>query len=326
MGMDTDNRSAVLAAMMANAGIALAKFFGFFMTGAASMLAEAVHSVADSGNQALLLWGAAASKRDATRLHPFGYGRERFFWSFVVAVVLFLFGGAFAMYEGIHKLSAPEPVSSPGWAIGILCTGILLEGWSFRTAIIGARKQKGKASWWSYIRHARTPELPVVLLEDLGALIGLVLALVGVVLAAVTGDGRFDAIGSIAIGGLLAVIAVVLALEMKSLLIGESANASVVADLEGAITSSTDVSRLIHMRTLHLGPDELLVAAKVEFRTGLDVAQIAAAVDAVEAALRSACHLRQVIYIEPDLYRASRSEAGRVDATRPSVTLPSENG
>ena len=308
--MDTDNRSAVLAALLANFGIALAKFFGFFMTGAASMLAEAVHSMADSGNQALLLWGGVAARRDATKLHPFGYGPERFFWSFVVAVVLFLFGAVFAIYEGVHKLAEPEPLAEPWWAIGILLLGIGLEGWSFWTAIKGARRQKGSATWWSYIRHAKTPELPVVLLEDLGALIGLALAMLGVALAWMTGDGRYDAIGSIAIGGLLGVIAIVLAIEMKSLLIGEAAQSSVVSALEAAVRGADNVSRLIHMRTLHLGPDQLLVAAKVEFGKGLSVGEIAAAIDGVELALRSACTLRQVIYIEPDLYRKTRSETG----------------
>jgi cation diffusion facilitator family transporter len=271
------------------------------------MLAEAVHSLADTGNQGLLILGTARAKREATREHPFGYGRERYFWAFVVAMVLFSLGSMFAIHEGIDKLRHPHEVVSPAVAIGILALAIALESWSFRTAIVAAQPLRGGKSWWSYIRRSKSPELPVVLLEDLGALLGLVIALVGVSLSAVLEDPRFDAIGSIAIGALLGVIAVVLASEMKSLLIGESAEKEVRSAIERTIEEFPAVRKLIHMRTLHLGPDELLVAVKVDFDASLDLTGLAAAIDQLEAAIRSQTPLARVIYVEPDIARSASS-------------------
>jgi cation diffusion facilitator family transporter len=302
-----DSRRAIMAAFLANLGIAGAKFVAFTITGAASMLAEAVHSLADTGNQGLLILGTARAKREATREHPFGYGRERYFWAFVVAMVLFSLGSMFAIHEGIDKLRHPHEVVSPGVAIGILALAIALESWSFRTAIVAAQPLRGGKSWWSYIRRSKSPELPVVLLEDLGALLGLVIALVGVSLSAVLEDPRFDAIGSIAIGALLGVIAVVLASEMKSLLIGESAEKEVRSAIERTIEEFPAVRKLIHMRTLHLGPDELLVAVKVDFDASLDLTGLAAAIDQLEAAIRSQTPLARVIYVEPDIARSASS-------------------
>jgi len=301
--MQDGNRRAIVAAFTANLGIAIAKFVGFLATGAASMLAEAVHSLADTGNQALLLMGAKRAQRAATREHPFGYGRERYFWAFVVALVLFSMGALFAITQGIDKLRHPHQLESPYWAIGILLGALALEGWSLHTAIVEANKVRGKASWWSFIRQTKSPELPVVLLEDLGALVGLCIALVGVFTSIVTGDARFDAMGRIAIGILLAAIAAVIAVEMQSLLIGEGASRSQARDIERAIESSPTVESLIHMRTLHLGPDELLVAAKVELDANLDFAGIASAIDAIEASIRGRVPIARVIYIEPDVAR-----------------------
>ncbi|MEM7437643.1 MAG: cation diffusion facilitator family transporter [Myxococcota bacterium] len=298
------SKKAILAALFANMGIAIAKFIGWFFTNSSSMLAEAIHSVADTSNQALLLLGSKQAERDATPEHPFGFGRERYFWSFIVALVLFTLGGLFAIYEGWHKLSeGGHPIDNAQWAIGILSFGILLEGYSFRTAVVESRPLKGRASWWSFIRHSRTPELPVVLLEDLGALTGLVLALLGVSIAWSTGDSRWDAYATIAIGVLLVAIASVLVFEMKSLLIGESARAPVRKAIVEAIENVEGVERVIHMRTQHIGPEELLVGAKVQLSRGLNTREIAEVINGAEAASRAAVHFEQLIYLEPDILR-----------------------
>ncbi len=295
---------AIVAAFFANLGIAIAKFVAFFFTGAASMLAEAIHSCADTGNQALLLFGGRSARREETQMHQFGFARERYFWSFVVALVLFSVGGLFAIYEGVQKIRDPHEIDSPAWAFGVLIFAIVLETFSFRIAIREATPLKGKSTWWSFIKRSRNPELPVVLLEDLGALAGLVIALVGVTLAFATGEARWDAAGSLAIGVLLVVIATVLAIEMRSLLIGESASESEQSRIAEVVAATPNVVKLIHMRTQHLGPDDLLVAAKVEFASGLSVAALADAIDTTEAAIRAAVPAVNLIYLEPDLYEA----------------------
>ncbi len=302
--MQDGNRRAIIAAFVANLGISIAKFIGFAATGAASMLAEAVHSLADTGNQGLLLMGAKRAQRSATREHPFGYGRERYFWAFVVALVLFSMGSLFAITEGIEKLRHPHQLESAHWAVGILVAALGLESWSIYTAIVEANKVRGEKSWWEFIRQTKSPELPVVLLEDLGALVGLCFALIGVLLTIALGDPRYDAMGSIAIGILLAVIAAVIAIEMQSLLIGESATGSKAKDIERAIEGSPHVNSLIHIRTLHLGPEELLVAAKVALDASLDFPAVARAIDGIEDAIRSAVPIARVIYIEPDVERS----------------------
>ena len=298
------SRRAILAAFFANLGIAIAKFAGFAITRSSSMLAEGVHSVADTSNQALLLLGGRRAARPATPEHPFGYGRERYFWAFVVAVVLFTLGSAFALYEGIEKLLHPEPIESPQVAIGILLVVIVLEGASLRTAVVEANRARGRSSWTAYIRRSKEPELPVVLLEDLGAMIGLVVALAAVCLSVVTDDPRWDGWGSIVIGLLLGVIALVLASEMKSLLIGESAEPHRRREIVEAIESTTGVQELIHLRTQHLGPEELLVAAKVAFEPGLELRDLAQAVDDLEARVRARVPEARPIYIEPDVLRS----------------------
>jgi cation diffusion facilitator family transporter len=301
--MAGNSTRAIVAAFFANAGIAVAKFFGFLITGSSSMLAESVHSVADSGNQGLLLLGNRLAKRAPSAAHPFGYGRERYFWSFVVALVLFSLGGAFATFEGIEKIRHPHELESAAVAIGILLLGVVLEGWSLRTAVHEATPLKGSSGWWQFIRHSRNPELPVVLLEDFGALIGLFLAMAGVGLSQLTGDPVWDGVGTLCIGLLLGAIAVVLAIEMKSLLIGEGAVPADRAEIVAAIEATPAVRSLIHMRTQYIGPDDLLVAAKVEFDTDLDTAALAAAVDAVEVAVRQRVPAATRIYLEPDLRR-----------------------
>lgn len=292
---------AVVAALLANLGIAVAKFVGFLLTRASSMLAESIHSLADSGNQGLLLFGARRARQPATPIHPFGYGRVRYFWAFVVAVVLFALGSLFALFEGVEKLRHPHTLESPQIAVGILLVGILLESASFRTAIVESRRIKGEGSWWSFIRRSRTPELPVVLLEDFGALVGLILALGAVALSAATGDARFDAYGTLAIGGLLGVIAAVLAVEMHSLLIGESASERDLRAIEAAIVGDDQVQVLLGLQTQHLGPEELLVAGKVQLRPDLSFEQVVTAIDAIEARIREAVPIATTIYLEPDV-------------------------
>lgn len=307
--MASGSTKAILAALFANLGIAIAKFVGYAFTSSSSMLAEAIHSVADTSNQALLLLGSRRAAKDATAEHPFGFGRERYFWSFIVALVLFTLGGLFAIYEGWHKLGeGSHEVTNAEWAIGILVLGILLEGYSFRTAVRESRPLKGRASWWEFVRHSRTPELPVVLLEDFGALTGLALALVSVSVAAVTGDSRWDAYGTIAIGLLLVVIATVLVFEMKSLLIGESALAPMQKTIVGAIEGTAGISKVIHMRTQHIGPDELLVAAKVQLTPGLDSAGVAAVINQAEHRIREAVPITLMIYLEPDVFDPKHPE------------------
>jgi cation diffusion facilitator family transporter len=306
--MHEGSKKAIFAAFLANLAIAIAKLVGFLFTGAASMLAEAVHSAADTTNQGLLFLGGAKARKSATAEHPFGYGRERYFWAFVVALVIFMLGSLFALFEGIEKLRTPHELESAGVAVAILLVAMACEAFSLRTAVKESRQSKGDESWWRFIRRSKTPELPVVLLEDLGALIGLVLALLGLGLAELTGNPRFDAIGSIAIGILLGVIAVTLVVEMKSLLIGEAASPATVARIRQAMESGENVERIIHLRTEHLGPEELLVGAKLIFDTRLDVPALADAIDAVEVLVRAAVPEARVIYIEPDINRTPAPE------------------
>ncbi|HWD01291.1 MAG TPA: cation diffusion facilitator family transporter [Amycolatopsis sp.] len=296
---------AIVAALAANAGIAVAKFVGFLVTGSSSMLAESVHSLADTSNQGLLLLGKKTSQREATREHPFGFGRERYFYSFIVALMLFTLGAAFALYEGIHKIVEPEPLESPLVAVIILIVAIALECYSFMTAMRESRKIKGRVSWWRFIRQAKEPELPVVLLEDSGALLGLVFALLGVGLSVLTGDPVWDGIGTVFIGVLLGIIAVILIVEMKSLLIGEGATDADLATIVDEL-SAGKVERVIHIRTQYLSPDELLVAAKLALVPGLDTAQIAGAIDDAEARVRAKVPVASLIYLEPDLDRGAR--------------------
>jgi cation diffusion facilitator family transporter len=298
---------AIVAALAANAGIAVAKFVGFLITGSSSMLAESVHSLADTSNQGLLLFGQRAARKQADELHPFGYGRSRYFYSFVVALVLFTLGSVFALYEGYHKISHPQELTSPVVAIAILVVAIGLESFSFRTAMVESRPLKGAGSWWRFIRTSRNPELPVVLLEDTGALIGLAFALAGVGLSMLTGDPVWDGVGTVAIGVLLGAIAVILMVEMHSLLIGEGATSQEDGAIRAALEQTPNVDRLIHIRTQYLGPDEMLVGAKIALAADTDLATVATTIDAAEAAVRAAVPAAKVIYLEPDLDRALTS-------------------
>ncbi|MCZ4100100.1 cation diffusion facilitator family transporter [Streptomyces sp. SID13666] len=301
---------AIVAALSANLAIAVAKFVAFAFSGSSSMLAEGVHSLADSGNQALLLVGGKKAKREASEEHPFGYGRERYIYAFLVSIVLFSVGGMFALYEGYEKIKHPHEIEHWYWPIGVLVFAIIAESFSFRTAIIESNQTRGALSWTDFIRRAKAPELPVVLLEDFGALVGLVLALCGVGIALATGDGVWDGIGTLCIGILLIVIALVLAAETKSLLLGEGAGAESVAMIREAIVDGNTVTGVIHMRTLHLGPEELLVAAKIAVQHDDTAAEVARAIDAAEVRIREAVPIARVIYLEPDIYSEAAAAAG----------------
>ena len=298
---------AVIAALLANLGIAVSKFIAFAFTGSSSMLSEAIHSVADSGNQVLLLVGNKRSKKAPDAQHQFGYGRRRYVYGFIVSIVLFLVGGLFSLYEGFHKFQHPEDLSDAWIAFLVLGIAIVLEGFSFRTAVREANRARGKRSLFRFLRDARQPELPVILLEDLGALMGLVFALFGVSMAVVTGDGRWDGLGAMAVGTLLVVIAIFLAFEMAAMLVGESALPEEDAAIRAALASSPLVDRVIHVRTLHVGPDELLVGAKIAISKSDTGAEIAAGIDDAEARLRAAVPSATYIFLEPDLDRTARS-------------------
>ncbi|HEY9242207.1 MAG TPA: cation diffusion facilitator family transporter [Streptosporangiaceae bacterium] len=304
----------MLAALGANLGIAVVKLVAFIITGSASMLAESVHSLADSGNQALLLLGRSRAQRAQTEEHPFGFGRERYFYAFVVAVVLFTVGAVFSLYEGIHKIMHPERISSPAVAFAVLVIAMALEGFSLRTAVHETNEVRGRSSWAAFIRRAKAPELPAILLEDVAALTGLVFALAGVALTVITGDGVWDGAGSLAIGVLLGCVAAVLAVEMKSLLIGESASADTERAIVAALEAGPEVQCVIHLRTLHMGPESLLVAAKIAISGADSAALVAAGIDAAERRVRQAVPIAETIYLEPDIYRP-----GRADSTDPAI-------
>jgi cation diffusion facilitator family transporter len=313
---------AIIAALAANLGIALTKFIAWLLTGSSSMLAEAIHSVADSGNQGLLLLGGKRASREASPEHPFGYGRERYIYAFIVSIVLFSVGGLFALYEAWHKIQHPEPIESWQWVpVLVLVIAIGLEGFSFRTAIQESNHTRGTTSWVAFVRRAKAPELPVVLLEDAGALLGLVFALFGVVLTLLTHNGVWDGIGTAAIGLLLVAIAAILAIETKSLLLGEGANPEDVAKIERAVLDGPGIERIIHMKTMHLGPEELLVAVKIAVPRTESAEEVARHINETEARIRAALPIARVIYIEPDIYHpdSSPSSTSVTRAAPPAV-------
>ncbi|MET8348935.1 cation diffusion facilitator family transporter [Micromonospora sp. NPDC005206] len=316
---------AIVAALLANVGIAVTKFIAFLLSGSSSMLAEAVHSVADSGNQGLLLLGGKRARREATPQHPFGYGRERYIYAFIVSIVLFSIGGLFALYEAYHKWDDPHGIKSWHWLpVVVLVAAIVMESFSFRTAIKESNQIRGNQSWVRFIRRAKAPELPVVLLEDFGALVGLVFALFGVGMTLITGNGRWDAAGTAMIGILLVTIAIVLAIETKSLLLGEGAESTDVAAIERAVTDGPEVERIIHMKTLYLGPEELMVAAKIGVPACESAQDLARGINAVEARIRAAVPIARVIYLEPDIFSAAAAEAGTGAAADTAVPQPQD--
>ncbi|WP_226531900.1 cation diffusion facilitator family transporter [Microbacterium paraoxydans] len=299
---------AIVAAFLANLGIALAKFTAWALSGSASMLAEAIHSVADSGNQLLLMLGGRKARREADRAHPFGYGRERYVYAFVVSIILFSVGGLFAIYEGVEKLTNPHELDKTWWwlPLVVLFIAIGLESFSLRTAVRESNivREKGQ-SWVSFVRRSKAPELPVVLLEDVGALTGLTFALLGVGLTLLTGNPVFDALGTVMIGVLLVLIAIVLGVETKSLLVGEGATAADHDRIVDAINAGDEIEKIIHMKTLYLGPDELMVAAKIALNADKPLREAADDINAIEARIRDAVPVARIVYIEPDVYRPS---------------------
>ena len=302
--MHEGSRKAIIAAFFANLGIAISKFVGFLLTGSAGLAAESVHSLADTANQGLLFLGGNRASRARDAEHPFGHERERFFWAFIVALVLFSMGGLFAIYEGISKLRHPHETESMGIALGILGVAIILEGFSLRTAVKETAHVKPKEmSYWKFIRTAKQPELPTVLLEDVAAQTGLVIAFMGVLLAHFTHEPRWDAAGSIAIGVLLVVVAFILGIEMKALLMGETASPSDQSALARALRSNANVRDVIYMHTEHLGPDTILVATKVIFDPALTASEVSKSIDDAEVAMRSAVPAARFIFIEPDIAR-----------------------
>nr|WP_221376644.1 cation diffusion facilitator family transporter [Actinoplanes polyasparticus] len=299
---------AIVAALVANLGIAATKFVAWLLTSSSSMLAESIHSVADSGNQLLLLLGGKRAKKQATPEHPFGYGRERYIYAFIVSIVLFSLGGLFALYEAWHKISEPHPIESWQWVpIVVLLFAIGLETYSFRTAIRESNRTRGNTSWVDFVRRAKAPELPVVLLEDSGALLGLIFAFFGVALTLITGNGVWDGVGTAAIGLLLVGIAAILAVETKSLLLGEGADPEATRRIEAAVLAGEGIERIIHMKTLHLGPEELLVAVKIAVPGSERADEVARHIDETEIRIREAVPIARVIYIEPDIYRPAES-------------------
>ena len=318
--MAGESKKSVIAALIGNALIAATKFTAALFTGSSAMLAEAIHSVADAGNQALLLIGGKRSRREATEEHPFGFGRERYIYAFIVSIVLFSLGGLFALYEAYHKWHEIHDGDGGGlldsdfaWVpLVVLSAAIIMESLSFRTAIIEANKVRGEQGWMSFIRKAKAPELPVILLEDFAALVGLVVALASVSLALITHNEYFDVVGAATIGVLLVVVAITLAIEIKSLLIGESASKESIAKIRSAVEGTAGVSQVIHMKTLHIAPEELLVALKVGIERQVPVEQCAAIIDAIEINIREREPMATQIYIEPDIYRP-----GYVPAERP---------
>jgi cation diffusion facilitator family transporter len=299
-----ESKRAIFAALAANLGIAVLKFAAFLITASSSMLSESIHSLADTANQGLLLIGRRHSQRPPDDQHPFGYGSLRYFYAFVVAVVIFTAGGLFSLFEGIDKLRHPHELDNVWWAIAVLAGAMVMESLSFRTARSEANEVRPDGeSWWAFIRHTKSPDLPVLLMEDSAALVGLAFAFIGVSLSEITGSARWDGLGSIAIGLVLVSVAIILVIETGSLLVGESARPQVVAAIRTAIENNALVKRCIHLRTEHIGPEEIVVAAKVEFDHALTVRQLADAINDVEVDIRAAEPRATLIFIEPDVYR-----------------------
>lgn len=298
---------AIFAALGANTGIAITKFFAAAVSGSASMLAEAIHSVADAGNQVLLLIGGKRAQREASKTHPFGYGRRRYVYAFMVSIVLFSVGGMFSIVEGFNKLSHPHELENAWIPLVVLGISIALETFSLITALKAAKEERGKTSLVKFIRHAKSPELPVVLLEDMAALLGLIFAFIGVGMTVITHEAIWDAIGTLAIGILLVAVALILGIETSSLLIGEGATDKDDRAITKALEESAGVDRIIHMKTLYLGPDELMVAAKIAVPAKATAADIAKTIDDAEDNVRKAVHAARVIYLEPDILRDSKN-------------------
>ena len=297
-----DSTRAILFALGANFAIAVAKGVAAFITGSSAMLAETVHSLADCGNQGLLLLGMRQAKRASSPEYPLGHGKAIYFWSFLVAVMLFTVGGMFSLYEGIHKLQHPEPLKQWYWAAGVLVFGMVAEGISMRACLQEVNKSRGDRGLWQWFRESRQSELVVIFGEDLAALLGLFFALVAVLLAVATGNPVWDAVGTIVIGVLLIVIAVLVAVEVKAMLIGQSIDPLREGEIREFIQSRPEVTRVISLISLQLG-NEAMVAVQAQMRESQDAPTLAAQIDAVERAMKARFPEVRWSFFEPDLSR-----------------------
>lgn len=300
-----DSTRAILFALGANFAIAVAKGVAAFITGSGAMLAETVHSLADCGNQLLLLLGLRQARRPASAEHPLGYGRAIYFWSFLVAVMLFTIGGMFSLYEGVHKLQHPEPLKQWWWAAGVLVFAIIAEAVSMRACMEEVNKSRGNRSVWQWFRESRQAELVVIFGEDLAALLGLVFALGAVLLTVVTGNPLWDAIGTVMIGVLLIVIAVLVAIEVKSMLIGQSVDPELERQITGWLNARSEVTHLIHVITLQQGND-VVVSVQAVMRETQDVRALLDDINRVEDELKVAYPAVRWTFFEPDLPKSER--------------------
>lgn len=304
-----DGMGAVLAAFLANVGIGISKFIAFIFTGSSAMLAEAVHSVADSSNQVLLYMGSRKAKKAPTRDHPFGFGRAHFLYAFMVSIVLFSLGGAFAMYEGVHKIIEPKSIDAPLVAYAVLIIAVILEGSALRTALKEAKTFKPKGQdWWEFLRRTKSVNHIVLALEDSAALIGLSFALLGVTLSIVTANPVWDGVATLFIGVLLASVAIILFREVQSLLIGESVNALSERTMRKIAMSVDSVNQVVDLKTLYTGPSEIFIAMKITVDEDKDIREISEAIDTIEAKLRHVFPIARLIYIEPDYYKSKKEQ------------------
>lgn len=300
-----ESKGAIFAALAANIGIAISKFVAFLLTGATSMLAESVHSLADSSNQVLLLIGSHQSKRRPTRMHPFGYGRAHFLYAFIVSIVLFSVGGMFAIYEGIHKIQEPTMINSPIIAYVVIGLAMLFEGAALRTALHEAKSFKPQAqSWWVFLQETKSINHIVLALEDSAALVGLTIAGLGITTSLLTGNPIWDGVATLLIGALLICVAVVLFREAQSLLIGEAADAPTERKIRETILQVEDIDKVVDLKTLYTGPNELFIAMKVTVGHQDTASTVSRAIDEVEALLRKEFPIARLIYIEPDVYKS----------------------
>ena len=291
---------AILYAFLANGGIALAKTWAAWLTGSGSMLAEAIHSYADTGNQVLLYLGLKQSSKPPDPEHPLGYGKLSYFWSFIVALMLFSLGGLFSIYEGVHKLSHPEPLTDAWIAISVLGVAIVLESFSLMGCLREIRVIRGQRPFRLWLKHTRSSELVVVLGEDVAALLGLVLAMIFISLAAVTGNPVFDAIGSMCIGAILIVISIFLTMRMRSLLVGRSADPMIQEIINEIIGNDKDIDQVFNVITVQFGSDTLL-AAKIKLKSGINIGTAVADINGLERRLKQEIPDLKWCFIEPDV-------------------------
>ena len=295
-----DSTRAIFFALGANFAIACAKGVAAFFTGSSAMLAETVHSLADCGNQLLLLLGMRQSRRPPSPDYPLGYGKAIYFWSFLVALMLFTVGGMFSLYEGIHKLQHPEPLRQWWWAAGVLVFGIVAEGISMRTCLQEVNKARGGRSLWQWFRDSRQAELVVIFGEDLAALLGLVFALFAVLMAVATGNPVWDALGTIAIGTLLIVVAVFVAIEVKAMLIGQGVHPDRQAQMRAWLEARPEIAGVFNLITLQMG-NEVMLAVKVRMREASDAGRLVAQANAVEQAMQAEFPEVRWSFFEPDV-------------------------